>query len=225
MPLPPYTLADLRTAIQDHGFSDTTTTRLDEVINDTYMDVCAREPWPFLEKETTQATVSGTAQLTLPSDFNSLRSLACDALSLPMQPLREDDFRKRFAGQYTYQSLPQYYYFTGQASTGASGAVPGLFLWPVPDAAYTMTISYLMSVTGLNLTTDVPVIPANHQRVLILGAIAQLYLLEDELMMSQAAERQYEKRLVNMRGDLWQLQVDRPERVYDLYGSDDYYIF
>lgn len=219
MVAPPYTLAELKLALQDHGFSNMAVARQTELLNDAYLDVCSREYWTFLQKSASVNTVAGTAALTLPTDFSTLQSLTIDGQSQTIVPMREETFRKQYAGLYTNQGVPAFYYFIGGQTAGA----PVLNLSPIPDAIYAVTIAYVATPVALVNDGDLPLIPVQHQRTILMGALVNAYQLEDEIQMSQRQEQLYEKRLQQMRDDLLILQIDRPEYVIDMY-EDDYFL-
>ncbi len=206
------TVQDLMDAMTDHGFSDTTVARKTELINDAYQDICSREAWPFLEKQATAATVAGNATLaSQPADFSDAISLIIDSTSDILVPMRLDDVTKRFSGSLTQRGKPAYYYFIAGQIT----------LYPVPDAIYSLTLSYVSSPAKLINTTDVPLLPDRHARAILLGAVASAYDMEDDTDLAMKFDAKFEKRIATMKYDLMTRQFDRPDTVYDMYGFDD----
>jgi hypothetical protein len=199
-------------AMTDHGFSDTTNARKIELINDAYQDICSREAWPFLEKQATAATVAGNSTLaSQPADFSDALSLVIDSTSLVLVPIRLDDMTKRFAGGLTQQGMPAYYYFIGSQ----------IKLYPVPDSIYSITLSYISTPTKLVNTTDIPLLPDRHARVILLGAVASAYDMEDDTDLAMKFDAKFEKRIATIKYDLMSQQFDRPDTVYNLHQFDD----
>lgn len=205
------TVQDLMDAMTDHGFSDTTTARKTELINDAYQDICSREPWPFLEAQATVNTVASTAAIVLPTDFRTAISLVINANSIVLMPKRLDDLTKQFAGNLTQVGIPGYYYFVGNS----------LRLYPVPDGIYAITLSYISAPAKLVNTGDIPLLPDRHARAILLGAVASAYDMEDDTDLALKFDAKFEKRIATMKYDLNMQQFDRPDTVYNLHQFDD----
>ena len=205
------TVQDIMDAMTDHGFSDTTTNRKIELINDAYQDICSREAWPFLEKQVSVNTSAGTAALAQPADMSDAISIVIDSTSDILVPMRLDDLTKRFSGSLTQQGKPAYYYFIAGQIT----------LYPIPNTVYALTLSYVSSPTKLANTTDVPLLPDRHARAILLGAVASAYDMEDDTDLAMKFDAKFEKRIATMKYDLMSRQFDRPDTVYDMYGFDD----
>lgn len=204
------TLKDMRDELGDHGFSDEPTERLDSIINDAYQDVCSREPWPFLESQVSLSILSGNDTPVLPDDFRSALTLTIDSMGVVIRPRRSDEIQKLVVGAATQPGLPYTYYFVGG----------DLRLWPIPDQNYTATLTYLQYPADLVADSDTPILPARHNRVIVLGALVDLYRLEDDPELAAVFEQQFEKRIGTMRNDLWMRQYDEPDTI-DASGYDD----
>lgn len=204
------TLNELIQSMRNHGFTDIDSATLTELLNDAYEDVWGREAWPFRDGQTTENTAAGTATLTLPADFGKAVSLVIDDLALNLIPKRLDELEHQFSGDLTYQGLPMYYYFIGST----------LKLYPVPDGVYTVTISYVKSFTPLVNGTDTPALPSNH-RVVLLGALASAYDMEDDTDLAVRFEGRFENRLQTVREEWWMQQYDKPDLIHDIYRFED----
>ena len=225
MAVPPYTLADLRSGLVDHGFADMAVARQDELINDAYLDICTREDWPFLFERQEIPIAADTELVQLPSDFSTMQALVIEADGYPgsaLEPMRPETAEKRFSDADTATGVPTYYWIYGPSSIAShAGGLPmNLKVWPMTDIAYTLTAIYIATPIALAGPTDVPVLPPEYQRTILMGALVNAYQLEDEIQMSQRQEQLLEKRLGMMR-DLLMQQVDRPQVVIDVYASDD----
>lgn len=202
-------VADIISELDDHGFSDTPTARKVGVLNDTIADVCSREPWPFLEKETDLTfTGSSAAPSNLPSDFSKVLGLQDNSLGNSLAFERWEVIRKKFGTQVTASGLgdAEYYYFVkGQPR-----------IYPVPGAATTLHLEYVAFHPTL-VQSDIEsafLIPPRHHRVLVLGSLYKLYSLEDDPELAQVFEQEYEHRISIMREDLIRVQYDSPDHIY-----------
>jgi hypothetical protein len=204
-------MSDLIEVLDDHGFADTAEARKVETLNDTYFDVCSRDPWPFLEASASVSLTAGDDTPTLPTDFRAALVFIIPARAIVLQPERLDTIAKNRAGVITQQGLPYYYYFVGSE----------LRIAPVPDTSDTATLFYLKNPTELTAASaeSAILIPPRHHRVLALGAISRLYAMEDDPELSALFGQQFENRIATMRNDTWQRQFDRPDRVIDV-GED-----
>ena len=204
------TLNELITSMLNHGFTDIDTATLTDLLNDAYEDVWGREAWPFREGQTTEDTTAGNATLTLPADFGKALSLVIDSMSLNLIPKRLDELEHQFSGDLTYNGLPMYYYFVGST----------LKLYPVPDSVYTVTISYIKSFTPMANGTDAPALPSNH-RIILLGALASAYDMEDDTDLALRFEGRFENRIQTVREEWWMQQYDKPDLWHDIYTFED----
>lgn len=200
--------------MQDHGFDDLDTDRLLGFLNDAYYDICSREPWPFLEAESDIATVAATATLTLPTDYNKTLSLINLTTGITLLPDRREAVQKTFAPNLTQSGQPGYYYFLGTSQMN---------LYPVPDRAYTLRLTYVRRPTALVAGTGgtaTPIFPVPFHRLVVLGALVRAFSMEDELETAQAFAEQYEDRIQKMRDDLWTRQFDKPDYIVDVFDWD-----
>lgn len=209
-------LLAMRTEIQEHGFTDTSTARLNALINDAYYDVCSRYPWPFLEAETTVTLTTGSSTpASAPAALRSVLALVDDSSNVgsPLLPERWDVLAKRFAGSLTVNGQPQYYYFVGDV----------LRTFPPSDGAHTLTLKYLQYPVALANDTDQPIVPDRHRRVIVLGALVGAYRMEDDPELAAVFEQQFEKRIQMMVEDVTRKQYDRSARTYILNDDDEWF--
>lgn len=204
---------DMIDEFNDHGFTDTSITRKVAVINDTLWDICSREPWPFLEKTTT-LDFDGTNPnpTNQPADFKAVLSLIRTDNGDPLDPERRDVLERKYGGVLTSAGQPVAYYFLGNQ----------LRVFYVPGAGTgVLRLDYLAqqnALTQASLETDI-LLPAQHHRVIVLGALYKLYDMDDDFDIGASFQQQYEDRILKMRGDIWVRQYDRPDRIY---GIDDF---
>ena len=120
--------------LTDHGFEDTTETRKVALLNATLSDVCAREPWPFLQK-TIQLSFDGTSgkASNFPSDFRALLALTDPSTGRTINWERADVLRKRFASQWSLVDSPTYCY-------DEAGIIRA---YPIPTSGYKLDAFYI----------------------------------------------------------------------------------
>lgn len=200
---------DILDELNDHGFTDTSTTRKLAVINDTIFDIVSRQPWPFLEA-VLDLTFDGSSATPTnwPTDFRALLTLVNSSTGDKLEWLRLDDIYRRQGNQITLVDVPTNFYFVGKT----------LKVWPVPPSGTTLHMPYLRKqvAVGASDPESAILIPAEHHRAISLGALYKLYDMEDDFDISQRFQAEYEARLQTMVGELFESQYDRPERVYDI---------
>lgn len=201
----------------DHGFTDTSVARKVSMINDTIWDICAREPWPFLENEATLNFDGINPNPTnMPSDFRAVLTINRTDNGDPLDPERHDTMLRKY-GQILLQAgvssagAPVAYYFKGSQ----------LRIFYTPASNMTLNLSYLRNHPALvqsSLETDF-LIPPQFHRVVVLGSLYKLYDMDDDYDIGASFQAQYEDKIQKMRDQLWQVQFDRPDRIY---GIDDF---
>lgn len=209
-------VSEIISDIRNHGFSDTTefsSTLITGHINDAYWDICSREDWPFLE--TSASVTLSTASVTKPTRFNRMLALIIPSNGQVVEPKPYSYILKNYSLSTTATGCPRFYYFIGE----------NLYVYPTPDTSYTATALYIQYPAEL-AAADVEasiLIPARHHRILTLGALVQLYTLDDQLDIAAAMKQQYEDRIRMMRHDLWNKQIDRPDMIYPIYEENSLY--
>jgi hypothetical protein len=83
------------------------------------------------------ATIPAAATIPLPTDYSALRSLHLDDYG-PLSQLSPNDFQKRWADDTAAQ--PENFAIMGGV----------IHLGPTPDSAYTVTMTYVRTLTGLS---------------------------------------------------------------------------
>lgn len=208
-------ISDVLDELDDHGFSDTAQERKLSVVNDTIQDICAREPWPFLEASAAITLSAGDEAPTLPARFRAAIGLIIPSQGVVMTPERLDTIAKTYPNSLASTGLPYFYYFVGSE----------LRVLPVPGTDYAAMLFYLQDhpeVDENTLGTEL-LIPSRHHRAIVLGSVTKLYAMEDDPELSALFNQQYEERLARMESDSWKRQYDRPDRVVDIWdGGDDY---
>lgn len=198
--------------INDHGFTDTSITRKVGLINDSVWDICSREPWNFLEKQIT-LEFDGTNPVpsNWPTNFRAVESVIRTDTGDPLDPERYDVMKRKYGTTLTSAGQPVAYYFRGNQ----------MYVYYVPASNVTLDMQYLAThpaLTQASVEADI-LIPSQHHRVIVLGALYKLYDMDDDFDIGASFQQQYEDRILKMRNELWERQYDRPDRIY---GIDDF---
>lgn len=201
-------VSDMLTEIRAHGFDDLDDTSLLGYLNDVYEDICALEPWPFLESTATATVDASTGKITAPTDIRAILTIEDTTNSRPLDPLRLDEFTRRYGNQLTQTGDPIVYYFIGS----------DIYVWPIPSSP-TLTVRYLRLPAALTVTPDsAPILPRHH-RLLVLGALVLCYMREDDSENAALFESKFDKRMERARNDFWNRQFDRTETIQDMDGT------
>lgn len=192
-------IADVRA----HGFDDTSESTILSLLNDSYYDVCSREPWPFLESTGTLTVNTTTGQVTSPTNIEAIISLSETDSGRTLYPMRLDDFTDQYASQLTKQGGSQLYYTIAN----------DYYLYPVPNTG-TFVARFLVIPTALTSSPDsTPIIPIMHHRVIVMGALAKLAVMEDDPDLSAVYTNQFETRIQQMRASIWTRQYDEVDTI------------
>lgn len=207
------------TIIGNYGFSDTDSTTLVDMLNETYHDVCGLEPWPFLERDLA-LTMDGVTGLPTnwPSDFRSVITLDDESAGNRLEPMRIEEHRERHIANLSLQGNSLYYYFIADQ----------LYVYPIPSAETSqnqLQLVYLAlepDLTTGTLSADV-YLPSRYHWVLIYGVLSMLYLDENDQAQSDYFQARMDRKVERMRRDLWQRNFDKPDTIDTGYEDWDYY--
>lgn len=210
------TVPEILALIDSNGFADTSTVDKMSLLNQTYYDVCGREEWPFLEavNSSLATTVSQATISSIPANIREIEAVVNTSTGRTLTPERYDILLKSYSSTFTQTGEPRYYAFIAHT----------LQLFPLPDAAYNLTLVYLVYPTPL-LSTDVEatiLVPPRHHQALVEGTLAKLYKLEDDMELSMASNAEFEKVIMTMKDDLFRrTSADRADRIYVVDEWDD----
>ena len=192
--------------IDDHGFSDTSSTRKVALLNATYWRICGMKPWPFLEK-TVALNFDGTNAFpsNLPTDFKAVKSIW--GTNGPIHWNRLETLRRAYGTDMTTVGQPIYFYFLGTQ----------LRFYPVPPVGTgTLQMDYIHRPAALtSATTEANIIiPLQYHRLLVAGTLVKLYRMEDDPENAAEFAQEFKELFNEMFADMWQLQFDRPDQVF-----------
>ncbi len=136
-----------------------------DFLNETYTEMLQRLQVNRLQQSATFNTSSGTAAYSLTTQCE-VQDLIADSVQETGSQLRleEVDYTYPIAHGETLSGKPQYFYRKGSQ----------LFLYPVPNAIYTIRYDYQRSPQKLSLNSDTTALPESWEKVLILGTQARL---------------------------------------------------
>ena len=187
--------------LNDNGPGEVRATRW---INQSYLEICELDDWPFLQ-------ASSTAPL--PATISDLGTVESATNTVTQSPIKFVD-RRSLVDAYsdlTTLGSPLYGYIT--YGTTVNG-------YPV-SSSENVTVWYWKVPTELTLTTDSPVMPARYHYAIIDYACARAYMDSDNPDMAQAARRDGEALVALMRERLLtQQHQDADEVVVYGYSSD-----
>lgn len=201
-------VSEILTQLTSHGFEDTSTDDKVAAINDALWDIESREPWPFLEK-TTQLSFNGSSPTpsNMPTDFKAALWIYDNTNGVSIWPERASTIRDTANTQINLVSDPQAYYFVGNT----------IKFWPVPGAAtnrYQMDyIATQPAITSTSVEADI-LLPKRHHKVITLGALWQLYKMEDDPENGNMFQIDYENKINLMAEDLFRRQYQRADRIF-----------
>lgn len=211
-------LSDMYTQMTLYGFDDFEDAQKLMLLNESYLDLVTREPWPFLEKIVTITVPSGTTQITnnsfsgSPTDVNSVFSFIDMTNFIVMVPERNDVIEKNYQIS-SSSSLPHMYYFVGE----------DMFVYPATQGDTTYRLYYARTPSDLLITSveaDI-LLPKRHHSIIVYGALVKAFLVNDD---PQAAvfQNMFESKYQQMRNDLWMNQYDRTDRMQIMSDSYDW---
>ncbi len=198
--------------VRDHGFDDLTEVRILSFLNDTYYDLCAREPWPFMEAQATLTVgATGAVSSPTPATTQSVLSIFNSTLGGRLHPRRLDELTDAFGRDMAVASTGQYYYFVGST----------VYIYPV-DRTNVLKMNYIMTPTALTSSPDsTPILPGHIHRLLVTGALAKAAVMEDDPDLAAIYVNMFETRLSQARSALWMRQYDEPDTIEDVFGNDE----
>ncbi|MDE2428183.1 MAG: hypothetical protein KGM99_05610 [Burkholderiales bacterium] len=104
------------------------------------------------------STIAVSSTVALPTDYKKVRSIHLDDYG-PLRQLSPDDFQTKYADDSAAQPV-DYAIFSGVIHFG-----------PTPDAAYTVTMTYLRTLTGLSSTNTTNWILEKHPDLYLYGSL------------------------------------------------------
>ena len=136
-----------------------------DFLNEVYFEMLQRLKVDRLIKQASFNTTANTAAYTLATDAD-VNSLLPDSLleTASQRGLAQTDSTYPLEKGTSAVGRPDHFYVQGNS----------LYLYPTPDAAYTINYQYGVKPSALSNDTDTTALPAEWEKVLVLGTQARL---------------------------------------------------
>jgi len=208
-------VSDIITELNQHGFSELPDSLKVNVINDTLWEIEAEEPWPFLEN-TTDLAFDGTNDYptNLPSDFKSVRNLVIrDSSPVTLDPITKQEYRDFYFQYPEATGTPHSYYVSNKT----------IHFVPIPPSTTTVRLDYIATQPAVTTSTleSAIYLPPRHHRLIVLGALAKLYMADDAIGYAQIALQMYRAKLELVKADILIEQWQRPKHITAVDDDDD----
>ena len=169
------------------------------IINEGQRYITAQTDFREMEAVYPFTTVSGTAVVdSLPSAFQRVRTLTIGETDGSRTPLTQIN-RSELEVKPVSSGKPEFYCFVGS----------NLQVWPTPDAAYTLYMTYYRDPSLLTATSDVPEIPAKYHHILVTYALIKCFERENDYNSALYHKGRFDEDIMKCRGEVQ-------------YDSDDY---
>ncbi len=158
-------------------------------------------------------TVVGTQRYSFPPEmlqYKDAHIYISSSLKRPLEYKSLDEFEALSASNFARQGQPAYFKSELGATevSGAAAGLPGdMWLYPVPDAIYTLRIYFYQKPTVLVSVTDITELPNMLHWSVIYHATAMLALKNDDQNKHTLMMIQYDRSIA--RGRRWYAQHDR----------------
>lgn len=194
------TFEEIRAEVSARGYQYVTEARLNTWIRQAYEWVCAQEPWPFLETETTAAaplTLSDLSQVLFVSHEDNI--------------LRGTDIRdiRDLDPSLTETGDPSRWYLDGDT----------IKVWPTGTP--TIYVRYIRKPPAYADNAE-PLIPSAYQEVLIDGAVVRGLKDNDEYEQAAGLQGIVDNHIQAMRDGILSRNYQNPQTVVQSGLPDDY---
>lgn len=203
------TLNELLTELYARGFDylndgGAGAVRATRWINQSYLEICEMDDWPFLQTSTT-----GTLPLTI-SDVGTILNVTNTTTGQVINFVDERTVREAYSD------------LTITGSPTAAYLTLGTTLNGYPVSSDSISVQYLKIATDLSASTDEPVFPDRYQYAIVDYAAGRGYMDSDNPEMAQLSRRDGDS-LVQMMRDRLMLQQHQDTDQITVYGySQDY---
>lgn len=163
-----------------------------EILAEVCNAVASEHDWPWLETSATLTTAAGTATYSVPADWMRTRTLQVSGSSPMDSSLSREQVDGWFPDSVNSSGEPLFFVVSGDT----------LRLYPTPDAVYSVTHVYYKSETVLAAGSDVPLMPAWAQGILIWGAASHLLRRTGQDARADEAQVQYDRWLRRLQDNV-----------------------
>lgn len=197
------TLAQLAQEVVERGFDYIATTRIKTFLQRAYQQLCADEPWPFLE-----ATAEGTGTLEI-ADLRRILSVTDTTEGRPLEGVDRRILVDR-SPDLTLTGSPEYFYLEGDS----------LVTYPV-SASNTIRVRYLRKPAKLG-DSDEPLVPEEWQYLLVDRAVVDCLKDDDELDEARKLLEIYAAGVKEMLAALVHRNLQNDQRIVRTGSTADY---
>ena len=182
----------IKDELQDESYDDN---RIIRYINNTYFELFGEVPYSFFEKTYKYETID-SGELEVPSDFQSMLRFVVERgkMKMPMVYLDPQKYYAAIEGQkvyrYTVIGNEVHYHLPSEFDCDGNDEVP--------DQYYTLKLYYLAKPVKLANNTDVPLLPAEYQEILINGALARAERRRGNYDFAQIYDNQKSELITNL---------------------------
>lgn len=187
------------------------TEHVNQAIEDYYEAVLDSNADYYLKQDETLVTVAGTAEVSLPSDFQRLRKLERKLGTDQYTPIRATTLID--GGRFNGRGAPRAYAMTGQVGTGSQGKIR---LFPTPDGVYTLRATYNPVAPTLAAGQSINLLPKGRE-VVVYGAVLKL----DEREGRDIRNRQFklDRAMEALKASLKRRDDAEPEYLFPVGGA------
>lgn len=194
--------------IIDPGNAIASDSQINGWINQAIREIGRATMWPFLRVRATVLTVAGIGTVDLPSDCRSITKVSIneglDTAVSGVIPLSDRWIQHNLDTTDGTRGKPQAYTDGGFKQTVLTSVpVRTLRLWPIPDIAYTLNITYIRRGTVLTDDTHFPPFPEEFDEAILLWTMRQYYRqveVESNMMVHESAYQRELQLLINHYG-------------------------
>ena len=172
-------------------------------LNQSYLEICEVERWPFL-----RTTATGTAPLAV-ADLGAIESVRNTAENSVQLAWRDPRDLTLSYSDLTTAGSPRYWYID-------NGTVR---VWPVGG---TLSVIYYKVPAELSAGGDTPVVPSRFQEIIVVGADARAKRARSNFEAAQALQDEFDRVLDVMRVSLLDQQDDGNDLILVTAGADDW---
>lgn len=203
-------LGQILTAQEELGYGTDTQTARTSMTNSCARRVYALRRWPFLKVlgATGPVLVAGTESYDVSAILTDLQYI--DGISLDhatgtdydLEYLDNEAFRELRRVDATRET-PLWWTATGKT----------VYLYPTPNAVFTIKVDYLQKPAALVSAGDVPALPEEYHDILVWGGLVEMTFRERDYNGHQFAQQEYDKRLLEMMHQYGMVQRQTSSRV------------
>lgn len=179
-------------------------------LNDRYRRVMAHtEQWPFLETQGTVSVSAAARSGTLPTGVYAVTAVWNSTDQVKMEPID------------SYSAYRAAFPADDEAGTPVLYRVvdDDLWVWPKPTATTSIKIDYRVAEADMSGDSDVPVLPAQFQPILVSGALSDAYMDGGEPGLAAVHEGAWDRQLATMHHELLSSRTEHyPQIVDDFWG-------